>query len=48
MLNNKIGENSNLKSALREMATNLNEAEFNLANGDYLILEHCRELRRQV
>ena len=30
------------------MATNLNEAEFNLANGDYIISEHCRELRRQV
>lgn len=37
-----------LKSNLEQMTNKLKQAEFDLANGDYVIIEHCRELRLEV
>ena len=36
------------KLLLDSIGIKLKQAEFNLFNGDYLLKEHCRELRRQV
>ena len=41
-------EAQQFKTLSNNIDTKLKQAEFDLANGDYIIKEHCRELRREV
>ena len=44
----KIEEDTEFKLQLEEIESQLKQSEFDLSNGDYVISEHCRELKRQV
>lgn len=41
-------EEEDFRTILNDIETKLKQTEFDLINGDYVIKEHCTELRRQV
>ena len=42
----KIEEDTEFKLQLEEIESQLKQTEFDLSNDDYVISEHCRELKR--
>ena len=48
IINTNSVDNSKFKQKLTTFETDLNQFEFDISNGDYVIYEYCNELVRQV